>query len=135
MASNSLIPSDFNISISLSLEMDGKCSKIQRDWIVLTTFDNSCAKNIPTVGVWLIGSSINFNKLFCAAIVAVSIPSIIYILVPSTSDVLENKKQELLEKRNEIDEQIQMIDSINNEIVRPYGVNNDVKVRSLKKAA
>lgn len=52
-----------------------------------------------------------------------------------TSDVLENKKQELLEKRNEIDEQIQMIDSINNEIVKPYGVNKDVKVRSLKNVA
>ena len=52
-----------------------------------------------------------------------------------TSDVLENKKNELIAKRNEINEQIEMIESLNNEIVKTYSVNKDTKVRSLKKAA
>ena len=52
-----------------------------------------------------------------------------------TSDVLEYKKNQLIEKRNEIDEQIAMINSLNNEIVKPYNNKNDVKVLSLKKSA
>ena len=52
-----------------------------------------------------------------------------------TSDILEVKKNQLIEKRNEIDEQIAMIDSLNNEIVRPYNNKNDEKVLSLKKSA
>jgi DNA-binding transcriptional MerR regulator len=52
-----------------------------------------------------------------------------------TSEVLEYKKNQLIEKRNEIDEQIAMINSLNNEIVKPYNNKNDVKVLSLKKSA
>lgn len=52
-----------------------------------------------------------------------------------TSDILEIKKNQLIEKRNEIDEQIAMIDNLNNEIVRPYNNKNDAKVLSLKKSA
>lgn len=52
-----------------------------------------------------------------------------------TSDILEVKKNQLIEKRNEIDEQIAMIDSLNNEIVKPYNNKNDAKVLSLKKSA
>ncbi len=52
-----------------------------------------------------------------------------------TSDILEVKKNQLIEKRNEIDEQIAMIDSLNNEIIRPYNNKNDEKVLSLKKSA
>lgn len=52
-----------------------------------------------------------------------------------TSAVLEYKKNQLIEKRNEIDEQIAMINSLNNEIVKPYNKKNDVKVLSLKKSA
>ena len=52
-----------------------------------------------------------------------------------TSDILEIKKNQLIEKRNEIDEQIDMIDNLNNEIVRPYNNKNDAKVLSLKKSA
>ena len=51
------------------------------------------------------------------------------------SDILEVKKNQLIEKRNEIDEQIAMIDSLNNEIVKPYNNKNDAKVLSLKKSA
>lgn len=51
-----------------------------------------------------------------------------------TSEVLEYKKNQLIEKRNEIDEQIAMINSLNNEIVKPYNKKNDVKVLSLKKS-
>lgn len=52
-----------------------------------------------------------------------------------TSEVLEYKKNQLIEKRNEIDEQIAMINSLNNEIVKSYNNKNDVKVLSLKKSA
>lgn len=52
-----------------------------------------------------------------------------------TSEVLDYKKNQLIEKRNEIDEQIAMINSLNNEIVKPYNNKNDVKVLSLKKSA
>ena len=52
-----------------------------------------------------------------------------------TIDILEIKKNQLIEKRNEIDEQIAMIDNLNNEIVRPYNNKNDAKVLSLKKSA
>jgi DNA-binding transcriptional MerR regulator len=52
-----------------------------------------------------------------------------------TSEVLEYKKNQLIEKRNEIDDQIAMINSLNNEIVNPYNKKNDVKVLSLKKSA
>jgi len=52
-----------------------------------------------------------------------------------TSEVLEYKKNQLIEKRNEIDEQIAMINSLNNEVVKPYNNKNDVKVLSLKKSA
>jgi DNA-binding transcriptional MerR regulator len=52
-----------------------------------------------------------------------------------TSEVLEYKKNQLIEKRNEINEQIAMINSLNNEIVKPYNNKNDVKVLSLKKSA
>ena len=52
-----------------------------------------------------------------------------------TSEVLEYKKNQLIEKRNEIDEQIAMINSLNNEIVKPYNNKNDVKVKKKKKSA
>lgn len=52
-----------------------------------------------------------------------------------SSEILEYKKNQLIEKRNEIDEQIAMINSLNNEIVKPYNNKNDVKVLSLKKSA
>ncbi|MCR5232125.1 MAG: hypothetical protein K6B64_05705, partial [Acholeplasmatales bacterium] len=51
IASNSSNPSSSNMSISFSLEIDEKCSKIHLERIVLTTLDISFAKKIPIVGV------------------------------------------------------------------------------------